>query len=241
MPAQLKRMASLAAPGESFCYVANFHTLELEMLSDSITRFVGLPPEEVDMNNILSLADSTDVEQIHLKEQVGKSFYIDFLAAEEVLDYKILYTYNLRDYNNRTRLMLHNACALSIDDKGRFIHVFSIHSDISHLAAKNTEDVSFIHMSGGESYLNVPITGGTFSPKKIEKDKSLEKILSEREKEILLKFSQGLNSQEVGEELFISHNTVQTHRKNILKKTGAKNTIEIISKCLAGGLINPKF
>ena len=107
MPAQLKRMASMASPGESFFYVANFHTLNLEMLSDSITKFLNLPIKDVDFHKILSLADSADVERIHLKEKVAKSFFIDFLPPEEVLNYKVQYSYNLRDSTNRKKFMLH--------------------------------------------------------------------------------------------------------------------------------------
>lgn len=241
MPAELKRIANMAAPGESFYYVANFHTLELELLSTSIERFLGLPSKKVDMHKILSLADSSDIEVIHLKERVAKCFYIDFLTAEEVLDYKVLYTYNLIDYKKQKRLMLHQACALSVDASGRFVHVFSIHSDISHLTAQSTRDISFIHLDCGESFLNVPIDDGVFDPQKVETDETLDKILSEREKEIVLKFSQGLSSEEVGKELFISPNTVRTHRKNILKKTGAKNSLQLVSKCITAGIIVPRF
>ena len=241
MPAQLNRMASMAAPGESFYYIANFHNLELEMLSDSIEKFLDLPPEDVDMNKILSLADSEDVERIQLKEKVAKSFFIDFLAAEDVMEYKVQYTYNLRDSNNRKRLMLHQACALTVNASGRFVHVFSIHSDISHLTAKNTDDISFISLGGGQSYLNIFVKNGSFDPQCVEVVVNLQKLLSEREKEILSKFSQGLSSEEVAKELFISINTVQTHRKNMLRKSKARNSIELISRCITAGVIAPSF
>ena len=52
--------------------------------------------------------------------------------------------------------------------------------------------------------------------------------LSSREKEILKLLVQCKTSKEIGEELFISKNTVDTHRRKILEKTGAKNTQELI-------------
>lgn len=239
LPAQFKKVVEMTAPGESFYYIANFHTLELEMLSDSVKKFLGLPPEKADMDKLLSLADSDDVDRIHLKEQVAKSFYIDFLNGEDTLAYKLSYTYYLRDYKNKKRLMLHQACPLTVDEMGKFIHVFSIHSDISHLNASTTDDVSFINLEGGESFLNVPIENGVFEPAKLKKECDLQKALSKREKEIVLKFSQGMNSQEIARELHISPNTVQTHRKNILKKTQSKNSVHLVSQCIAAGVINP--
>ena len=52
--------------------------------------------------------------------------------------------------------------------------------------------------------------------------------LSIREIEILGLIMQGLTNQEIAKKLFISYETVRSHRKNILEKTGAKNTASLI-------------
>jgi DNA-binding CsgD family transcriptional regulator len=54
--------------------------------------------------------------------------------------------------------------------------------------------------------------------------------LTEREKEILQLISMGLNSQRIAKRLMISKNTVDTHRRNILKKTKLRSTFEIVMK-----------
>jgi DNA-binding NarL/FixJ family response regulator len=51
--------------------------------------------------------------------------------------------------------------------------------------------------------------------------------LTEREIEITKRIFMGLTSKEIGQELFISKHTVDTHRRNILTKTGCKNTTEL--------------
>ena len=53
--------------------------------------------------------------------------------------------------------------------------------------------------------------------------------LTIREIEILGLIMQGLTNPEIAEKLFISYETVKSHRKNILEKTGAKNTAALIS------------
>lgn len=40
----------------------------------------------------------------------------------------------------------------------------------------------------------------------------------------------GLNSREISEKLFISINTVQYHRKQLLRKTLSRNVAELIGK-----------
>ncbi|MBN3521222.1 PAS domain-containing protein [Algoriphagus lutimaris] len=52
--------------------------------------------------------------------------------------------------------------------------------------------------------------------------------LTKKEKEIVRLILDGLGSKEISEKLNISFNTVSTHRKNILRKLGAKNLGEMI-------------
>ncbi|MFP4059971.1 MAG: response regulator transcription factor [Bacteroidota bacterium] len=54
------------------------------------------------------------------------------------------------------------------------------------------------------------------------------KVLSEREKEIVKYLIQGMSSQEISHVLCISKNTVDTHRRNMLKKLKMKNTCSLI-------------
>jgi DNA-binding NarL/FixJ family response regulator len=52
--------------------------------------------------------------------------------------------------------------------------------------------------------------------------------ISKRELEIIKCAAGGLTSSEIAEKLFISVHTVQTHRKNILKKLHLKNSAELV-------------
>lgn len=52
--------------------------------------------------------------------------------------------------------------------------------------------------------------------------------LTEREMEILALLTQELNSRQIAEKLFISERTVETHRKNLLRKTECATTIGLI-------------
>jgi DNA-binding CsgD family transcriptional regulator len=53
--------------------------------------------------------------------------------------------------------------------------------------------------------------------------------MSHREVEVLGLIMQGLTNNEIAEKLFISYETVKSHRKNILEKSGAKNTAALIN------------
>jgi DNA-binding CsgD family transcriptional regulator len=53
--------------------------------------------------------------------------------------------------------------------------------------------------------------------------------LSIREVEVLGLIMQGLTNKEISEQLFISFETVRSHRKSILRKIGVKNTAALVS------------
>ena len=53
--------------------------------------------------------------------------------------------------------------------------------------------------------------------------------LSKREVEVLGHIMQGLTNPEIAEKLYISTETVKSHRRHILTKTGAKNTAALIT------------
>lgn len=62
--------------------------------------------------------------------------------------------------------------------------------------------------------------------------------LSDREKEILKLIAEGFSNTVIGEKLFISARTVDTHRANIMKKVEVKNLAGLIRFAIASGLID---
>jgi len=54
------------------------------------------------------------------------------------------------------------------------------------------------------------------------------KLLSAREDELLNYFARGWSSSKIAETLFISHYTVETHKKNIMLKLNIKNAAELV-------------
>jgi len=57
--------------------------------------------------------------------------------------------------------------------------------------------------------------------------------LTPREKEILACIAEGMSSKQIAGKLFISGYTVANHRKNMLLKTGAKSSAELVSRSIS--------
>ena len=235
-----KRYASMFALGNSYLYIVNLHNFELEYVSESVERFVSKKAGDVDLQDLLQTVLPEEIEKINLKGKVISDFYTSFLDKESVLSYKNIFSYRMKDASGKTRTMLYQAMPLSVLENGTPEHVFCIQTDVSHLKVSSTNDVSFISMNGGKCYFNVAINKGKFDPEACEDgDKDLAELFSEREKEIVIRFSRGLNAEQIAKQLNLSHHTVKTHRRNILHKSGCTNTTELVAKCLTNGIISP--
>ena len=64
--------------------------------------------------------------------------------------------------------------------------------------------------------------------------------LSQREQEVLECLYKGSSTKEIAEELFISHHTVESHRKNLIHKFEAKNSVHLIYLALQKGFLDVK-
>lgn len=67
----------------------------------------------------------------------------------------------------------------------------------------------------------------------------LADLLTNRELQILKLLGKGKSSKEVANDLFISIHTVNSHRKNMLKKLNLRSTAELVSFAFTNGLIHP--
>ncbi len=62
-------------------------------------------------------------------------------------------------------------------------------------------------------------------------------IISDREKAVLRLLAEGKESKEIGEILYISHHTVDNHRRSMIAKIGVKDTTGLIHICKMCGII----
>lgn len=92
--------------------------------------------------------------------------------------------------------------------------------------------------------VNVVMQGGQYWSPEINKilirgiSKSDEEpTLTEREMEVLKLLVQELNSREIAEKLFISERTVETHRKNLLRKTNSSGTVGLVKYAYTNNLV----
>ena len=111
-------------------------------------------------------------------------------------------------------------------------------------AGKTEFEKAINALRNGESYFSNDLLRQIISNKALRKTEDLEqnernKIkLTARESEILELFCKGKTVTEIAEKLFLSPKTIEAHRSTLLRKTDAKNTINLILYAIKNKLVN---
>lgn len=93
------------------------------------------------------------------------------------------------------------------------------------------EDKIFLCMHAKEKMISFVSNGKNFESTQAKES------LTKRETEILKLICDGLSSKDISHKLFISINTVETHRKKILTKLNVKNSVGIVKYALENNII----
>ncbi|MBN1791974.1 MAG: response regulator transcription factor [Bacteroidales bacterium] len=97
-----------------------------------------------------------------------------------------------------------------------------------------------------EQAIQEVLGGGSFFSQEImrkmamrlnRKNSNKYKTLTERELEVLVMVCNGLANNEIAEKLFISPKTMEVHKSNIFKKTGVKNSAQLVIYAIKNGFI----
>ena len=93
-------------------------------------------------------------------------------------------------------------------------------------------------VAGGQQYFATDVTLSLLNKDKPLLQSKLEIELTKRETEILKLIADGFSNKEIGEQLFISHRTVDTHRTNLMKKLEVNNIAGLISFAIKNGIVS---
>jgi len=181
------------------------------------------------------LENSIELHQLVHPEDISEVLLLSTAAIETMVvkapspadDVIFVLDYRIRKSNGEyARILRQSSCLESSDELGLISHV-SLCTDISSLK------------------LNGPVSWRFEGSRKELFDDLLEKkraclpqqiassTLSAREQEVLHLISKGMRSQDISEKLHVSVHTINTHRRNMLKKYEVKTLAELMMKVLA--------
>jgi len=148
------------------------------------------------------------------------------LPEKERKDYKLIVNYRQRDKYGKYINIIVQLVVLELDKKGNIWLVLILDDLLPDKISFEGVNRRLIHIKTGKICLF-----------KDELESNKKTILSTREVEVLGLVSKGFASKEIAEKLFLSINTVNNHRQNILEKVNAVNTTEAITYARNLGLL----
>jgi two-component system nitrate/nitrite response regulator NarL len=136
---------------------------------------------------------------------------------------------------------------LTMHDNQEYLNQI-IRSGAKGFILKNTDKEELLEavktVASGENFFSKDISKLIIdnyirSAKEQEKNDGFKEVpLTKREIEILKLIASGYSNQEIANILYISYNTVDTHRKNIMHKLSIKNTAGLVRYAIEKGLIS---
>ena len=203
-----------------FFLIADYSSLRMLYVSRNIEQVLGYKADEYNFNRHFEIIHPDDRKAVF---EIGKMVlnremtYISGGSDRHVVLYM---SYRAARNNGRyTRISL--TVSRHIDPVGGIFEMVAIR-DISHVHCGTKVTFSLL---GGRPLKELPVI-------------PLEgPMISRREQEIIYFISRGYTSRKIASELKISEYTVNTHRKNILRKTGTKNVVDMLIYSATNGVI----
>ena len=122
--------------------------------------------------------------------------------------------------------------ALSMSGEGALVNQMIDESNISGYVLKNIGQEELVHaiqkISSGGVYFSKEVLAEMIRDAEKRKVPSPEIPLTIREVEIIKLMEQEMNNRQIADKLFISERTVETHRKNIYRKTKTSSLLGLV-------------
>lgn len=224
----VNHLSDLLAVGPYYHYVINIADYSLSQVSEHTKSIHGLSAQPTTIKEIIDQIHPDDLEFV-LKAEEATLVKMKEIGFEHQLFLKTSYCFRMRVAKGDYHLFHHQAIHLAKDDLGRLTSALNIHTDVHHITQSNNKIVLVTGIGTRDDYCQIDLS------------KQLPQVnipkFSKREMEIVSLVAKGNSSPQIAEKLFISPDTVRTHRKNLLRKTETKNVGEFICKCIEWGLL----
>lgn len=217
-----ERFREFKAIGPYFPYLLYWPETKYLYIGPGIKSLLGYEPRHFDngVEKLMNIAHPEDAPLISLMVKKAVAF-LRQLPVKERDSITVAFDYRLMCADGRYRRFMQQVLYINMDDEGGMIYEAGVLIDVTRFGKTSPLSLCITNNSGQQLLFYVP-----------EEDISISlRDLTQRELEIIECLDRGLTSQEISELLNVSHHTIKTHRKNILKKVGVSNTVELLKYC----------
>jgi DNA-binding CsgD family transcriptional regulator/PAS domain-containing protein len=224
--AQHPSLALMLALGPCVTWICDLRTGGYEFMSANVTHLLGYAPRQFTTGGLAFTRELLHPEDAGPAWQLLRRAYkclLNLPACHRPLS-GLSRDYRLRRADGTYVRLLEQSRVLQTDRAGNVTHLLGVCTDITDW---KRNDVLSASVDSGHSHTCLtaddaprPSAGG----------------LSQREREIIRLVSEGFNSQQIADQLFISVHTVNTHRRNISGKTKTRTAGSLVRFALKNSI-----
>jgi DNA-binding CsgD family transcriptional regulator len=221
---QLVWIEKLLELNNQFFFVGDIIRLKVLFTSKGSYEMLGIEPGSFDPAIILSSTHPNDIKRnSHVRTltiNTGQDLFINRKGTANISS-----NFRLKNKDGKYRNILFQTYLFFNTVPTETVFIFMLFTDISSIStAKNEYHLFSQNETSGFRFPDAEML-------------NQENLFSAREYEIIQLISKGLNSKLIAEKLFLSVHTINTHRRNILKKTGNLSTVELIHTMKEKGIL----
>jgi hypothetical protein len=209
------QLETMTEVNNQFFYIADVIEMKVHFTSKRSSLMIGISPEDLTFYHFMEATHPDDIQRLNLGRAKVVKMAQDLFIAEK--GHSVLCTnIRMRVPSGECSDFLIQCYLFYTTIPYKTVFFLKIHTNIDwHKKIKH----GYHYYTGDDlSYLRYP------------DDEMLMKgnIFSDREFEIIRLIELGLSSEEIAKNLFISVNTVNTHRRNMLEKSGKASMSDLI-------------
>ncbi len=217
-------MAKDFSLGPHFWFIPDNITMNIVAVSENVKEQTGYTEDEWtipgNFNFFPSLIHPEDRGYV-LAALEQMKITIENFSAQELSANKIFIYCRFLNAKQSYRWTVFQFPAFLFTESGEALSALILISDISHLnilngplmtVIVNNKNVKNYYKNDCSMNLDIPIFK-----------------ITKREREIIALMANGLNTPQIAKHLFLSYNTIENHKRNLRKKTGAKTSVEMMN------------
>jgi hypothetical protein len=209
---------------KQFFYIADLLEIKVIYTSSRSKEMIGVEPEDLNLYHLFGATHPDDSKRTSLGRATILRLAHDLFVAEK--GFRLVSTnFRVKNPSGNYSNMLMQLYLFYNRVPYKSVFVLKVHTDIDWCRKIK---------HGYHYYLGEDLSNFRYPDEELL---ALGNIFSDREFEIIKLIESGLNSEQIAARLFLSPNTVNTHRRNILKKTSKAHLSDLIYDLKERGLL----
>lgn len=217
-------LENMMEANKQFFYIADAMQLSILFTSKGSKQMLGIDPEELNFYHFMEVTHNDEIQRLNIGRPKIIKLAQDLYTSGEGA--RLLSTdFRMRDTRGAYTNILVQCFLVYSSIPRKTVYFLKLHTNVDWWKKK---EFGFHYFLGEDlSYFRFPD----------EELLNMGMLLSKREFEILQLVEQGMTSEQIANKIFLSVNTVHTHRCNMLKKTGKESISELIFSFKERGLM----